>query len=114
MKKQKSGEPFSEANRKALNRAKRELEELLGAHLIYPEDKIEIKKGFFVIRKFKQIYQEEFGEGGKIHDGRLFNLMLRIFRFSLEISSIKRYFYQSEDGNSSTASTTSDSEEEKG
>lgn len=107
MKKQRSGEPFSEANRKALNRAKRELEELLGAHLIYPEDKIEVKKSFFVIRKFKQIYQEEFGEEAKGHDGRLFNLMLRIFHFNIGKSSVKRYYYQAEEGDASGNSDTS-------
>jgi hypothetical protein len=90
---------LSRSNERLLKHYKQLLRELLGAAVIYPEDRRRVSttehmRIAFDMGKINSYLKERTGEK---HDGKLLHLMLDIFDFDVSPRTILRYYYMSED-----------------
>lgn len=93
------GETLSQGGMHALRNYRKKIEKILGATLLYPEDKVEVKDGRALISAFTKLrYLSEFEEDKKKEES-LFHLMKSIFYFRLAQSSISKYYYSKEEVN---------------
>lgn len=94
---EESGE-LSRSNERRLKACKERLEQLLGAAVVYPEDRQHVprKAHVQVVFGMKKIasYLKEFS--GTVHDGQLYRLMHDIFDFEVTRETIDRYYYMSD------------------
>ena len=89
---------LSRSNERRLKACKDRLCQLLGAAVVYPEDRQHVprKAHVQVVFGMKKIASclKEFS--GTAHDGRLYHLMLDIFDFDVARETIDRYYYMSD------------------
>lgn len=90
---------LSRSNERKLKVCKLQLQELLGAVVIYPEDRLHIPAKEHMLLAFymgglNNRLKEYFGE---IHDGKLLALLFDIFEFEVSYGTILRYYYMSDD-----------------
>lgn len=90
---------LSRSNERKLKACKLRLRELLGAVVIYPEDRLHIPARehmqlAFYMGEMNNRLKEHFGE---IHDGRLLALLFDMFEFEVSYGTILRYYYMSDD-----------------
>ena len=90
---------LSRSNKRKLKVCKLRLQELLGAVVIYPEDRLHIPAKEHMLLAFdmgemNNRLKEHFGEN---YDGKLLALLFDIFEFEVSRGTILRYYYMSED-----------------
>ena len=90
---------LSRSNERELKACKRRLRKLLGAVVLFPEDRLHIPSKehmllAFYIGELNNRLKEHFGE---THDGRLLALLFDIFEFEVSRGTFLRYYYMSDD-----------------
>lgn len=87
------GEKLSDTGMHALRKYRKRIEQILGATLFYPEDKVEVKDGRALISEFTKLRNLPEFEEDKKKEEALFHLMKSVFYFHLAQSSISKYYY---------------------
>jgi len=90
---------LSRSNERKLKACKRRLQGLLGAVVLFPEDRLHIPAKehmllAFYMGELNNRLKEHFGE---INDGKLLALLFDIFEFEVSRGTFLRYYYMSED-----------------
>lgn len=97
--KKESDGKLSLRDERKLKGYKKLLGERLGAAVIYPEDRqpVPVRRHQLVAFGMKHIDRMLKGNDAVHPDGRLYHLMHAIFDFKVDASTVKRYYYMSED-----------------
>lgn len=97
--KREEGKPLSQSAEQALRKYKAELRKLLGAGVVYPEDRIEITDPQAFLMYLGNIRQLEEFQANPQKASQLLKQIQNIFGFSVLPSSIYKYYYTKKKAN---------------